>query len=173
MLDSCENIYLVGLMGAGKTTLGKKLANRLGRDFVDTDQQIEKEMGVTINHIFDIEGEAGFRLRETTALGSIASRGGQVVATGGGIVTQADNRKILTQSGITIYLHAQAKLLWSRLRYCKNRPLLQTENPQQVLRDLLTKREPLYRQVADHVIHVSSGSPAKTVTKIIQLIDSA
>lgn len=170
MLTHNDNLYLVGLMGVGKTTLGKKIAKRLGRTFTDSDEAIEAELGVTINHIFDLEGEAGFRKRETCVLDKISKSPNQVVATGGGVVTQAENRRILKDTGVTIYLHAPVPVLWSRLRYCKNRPLLQNDHPQQVLAELLEKREPLYREVADHVIHVANNVPQKTLNRIIELV---
>ncbi len=166
-----DNIYLVGLMGVGKTTVGKKLANRLRREFIDTDQAIERATGVNVNYIFDIEGEAGFRARETATLEAIAAHNNCVVATGGGIVTEAENRRILNRQGVVVYLRGSLELLWSRVRHSKTRPLLQQPNPKQVLAELLKAREPLYRSVADHVVSIPRGSPAKTVQRIIDLID--
>ena len=160
------NVYLVGLMGVGKSTIGKKLANRLGVSFVDCDHELEHRTGVTINTIFDIEGESGFRIRETRLLKELVAGQSGVVATGGGVVTQAENRALLKRSGEVIYLSAPLELLWSRLRYCKNRPLIQTENPKQRLQALLRERDPLYREVANHIIEVGRGSPVITVRKI-------
>ena len=159
-------------MGVGKTTIGKKLANRLQREFIDTDQALEKATGVSVNYIFDIEGEAGFRARETTLLEAIAARNNCVVATGGGIITQAENRRILNRQGVVIYLRGSLELLWSRVRYSKTRPLLQQPKPKQVLAKLLKAREPLYHSVADHVVSIQRGSPAKTVQRIVDLIES-
>lgn len=161
-----KNIYLVGLMGVGKSTVGKKLASRLGVSFVDCDQELERRNGVTVSTIFDIEGESGFRIRETRLLQELAEEAIGVVATGGGVVTQAENRELLKRKGQVIYLNATVDLLWSRLRYCRNRPLLQTENPKQTLRELHQQRDPLYREVADMVINVGKGSAINTVRKI-------
>lgn len=171
MLTPDQNLYLIGLMGVGKTTLGKRLARALDREFVDSDERIESTLGVSINHIFDIEGEDGFRERETCVLEKISEVPNQVVATGGGIVIQPENRRILKATGLIVYLHAPANILWSRLRYCKNRPLLQTDNPQQVLADLLEKREPLYREVADFVIHVTNNAQQKTVNRLVERLN--
>ncbi len=165
------NIYLVGLMGVGKSTIGKKLASRLGVSFVDCDHELERRTGVTVNTIFDIEGEAGFRTRETRLLKELVERHIGVVATGGGVVSQADNRALLKQTGEVIYLSAPLELLWSRLRYCKNRPLIQTSNPKQRLGALLQERDPLYREVATHIVEVGRGSPVNTVRKIEAIIN--
>jgi len=161
-----QPIFLVGLMGVGKSTIGKKLATRLGVDFIDCDQELEQRMGVTVNTIFEIEGEQGFRLRETRLLEELAAGQSGVVATGGGVVTQQVNRDILKHQDRVLYLQAPIDLLWSRLRYCKNRPLLQTENPRARLKDLLLQRDPLYRQVASDVIRVARGPAGQLVRKI-------
>lgn len=153
-------------MGVGKSTIGKKLASRLGVTFLDCDHELEHRTGVTVNTIFDIEGESGFRKRETCLLAELAQNQTGVIATGGGVVTQADNRVLLKAGGEVIYLNASIDLLWSRLRYCKNRPLIQTENPKQRLSDLLRERDPLYREVATHIVNVGRGSALKTVRKI-------
>ncbi len=165
-VTASKNIYLVGLMGVGKSTVGKKLASRLGVSFIDSDQELERRNGVTVSTIFDIEGESGFRTRETRLLEELADQEIGVIATGGGVVTQAVNRELLKRKGRVIYLNATVDLLWSRLRYCRNRPLLQTEDPRQTLRDLHAQRDPLYREVADMVIDVGKGSAANTMRKI-------
>ncbi len=165
-----DNIYLIGLMGVGKTTIGRKLAKLMSVPFIDTDQELEKRNGVSINYIFDIEGEAGFRLRETRLLEELADNFNGVVATGGGIVTQEANRGLLVRSGKVVYLQASIGTLWMRLRNCKNRPLLQTENPKKKLTELLAARDPLYCEAADHIIQVGKGSAfqmAKRVQKEI------
>ena len=161
-----KNIYLVGLMGVGKSTVGKKLASRLGVSFVDCDQELEQRTGVTVSTIFDIEGEAGFRKRESCLLEELADQDIGIIATGGGVVTQETNRKLLQERGGVIYLNATVDLLWSRLRYCKNRPLLETENPREVLQALYQKRDPLYREVATLVVNVGKGSALNSVRKI-------
>ena len=165
-----QNIFLVGLMGVGKSTVGKKLASRLGVDFIDCDHELERRMGVTVNMIFDIEGEEGFRLRETRLLEELSAQDYGVIATGGGVVTQAQNRELLKQQQCVIYLNATVDLLWSRLRYCKNRPLLQTQNPRARLAALLQARDPLYREVASDIINVSRGSANHLVRHIQQLL---
>lgn len=159
-------------MGVGKSTIGKMLAKSLGVSFIDCDQTLERQMGVSVNTIFDIEGESGFRTRETRLLKALAEQKTGVIATGGGIVTQAENRALLKQKGGVIYLDASVNLLWSRLRYCKNRPLLQTDNPKSRLAALLEARDPLYREVATRVIKVNKGPARNVVNQIVQLLAS-
>ena len=161
-----SNIYLVGLMGVGKSTIGKKLASRMGVTFIDCDQELERRNGVTVSTIFDIEGEAGFRKRETRLLEELVQKDLGIIATGGGVVTQEINRNLLKQKGCVIYLNASVDLLWSRLRYCKNRPLLETDNPKERLQMLFDQRDPLYREVADTIVDVGKGSALNTVRKI-------
>lgn len=152
-----NNIYLVGMMGAGKTTVGKKLAKTIGRQFVDLDQIIEKGTGVPIATIFEIEGEAGFRQRESQALAQLAAEGNQVVATGGGVVLNPVNRACMTGSGIVVYLHAPPELLYARTKHDKSRPLLRVDNPQACIASLVEKRDPLYREIADIVVESGAG----------------
>ena len=153
-------------MGVGKSTVGKKLAARLGVSFVDCDQELERRNGVTVTTIFDIEGESGFRKRETRLLQELADKKIGVIATGGGVVTKAVNRELLKSRGRVIYLNASVDLLWSRLRYCRNRPLLETANPRQTLQNLHHQRDPLYREVADTIINGGKGAPRGTGKKI-------
>ncbi len=160
------NIYLIGMMGVGKTTIGRKLAKLLGESFIDTDQELEKRNGVTVGHIFDIEGEEGFRKRETKLLAELATQYSGVVATGGGMVTQSENRKLLSESGDVVYLRASLGTLWSRLRNCHNRPLLQTENPKEKLRGLLIEREPMYTAAANYVVPVGKGTAFQMAKRI-------
>jgi len=147
-----QNIYLVGLMGAWKTTIGRVLAKRLGLGFVDSDHEIEARTGVRIPTIFEIEGEEGFRKREAQVILDLARAGGQVVATGGGAVLRQENRENLKASGFVIYLNVPPQALWERTRHDKNRPLLQVGDPLQKLRELYAQRDPLYREVADLVV---------------------
>ena len=146
------NIFLVGLMGAGKTSVGKLLARRLGKDFHDCDQEIERATGVKIQVIFEIEGEAGFRAREAKMLAELTARRDIVLATGGGAVLSADNRRLLAECGVVVYLRAAAPELWSRTRHDKKRPLLKTADPQARLEQLFAERDPLYREVADIIV---------------------
>ncbi len=166
-----DNIYLVGIMGVGKTTIGRKLAKLINKPFIDTDQELEKRNGVTINHIFDIEGEAGFRLRETRLLKELGQEFNGIIATGGGIVTQAENLEVLANSGKVIYLKASLGTLWSRLRNSSSRPLLQTQNPKQKLAELITLREPMYESAATHVVSVGKGSTFQMAKRVQRLID--
>jgi shikimate kinase len=147
-----ENIYLVGLMGAGKTTLGRSLAKRLGLRFVDTDKEIELRTGVSIPTIFEIEGEEGFRKRESQVIAETAAKNDAVVATGGGSVLREENRGVMRANGFVVYLNVPPQMLWERTRHDKNRPLLQVADPLSKLSRLFTVRDPLYREVADFVV---------------------
>jgi shikimate kinase len=147
-----ENIYLVGLMGAGKTTIGRSLAKRLDMGFLDTDKEIESRTGVPIPTIFEIEGEEGFRKREAQVVKETAAKSGQVVATGGGSVLREENRIALRASGFVIYLNVTPQTLLERTRHDKNRPLLQVADPLSKLTQLFAARDPLYRAVADIVV---------------------
>jgi len=146
------NLILVGMMGSGKTTMGRALARHLGKTFVDSDEEIIKRTGVTVPHIFDIEGEAGFRQREAAAIGDLLRRDNMVLATGGGAVLAEQNRAMLQQNGIVIYLKANVHDLWQRTRHDRNRPLLQTADPHAKLVELFQLRDPLYQQVSDIVV---------------------
>lgn len=152
------NLILVGMMGSGKTTMARTLARHLGKSFVDSDEEIVKRTGVTIPHIFDIEGEAGFRQRETAAIRDLVGRDNLVLATGGGAVLAEQNRELLQHNGIVIYLKAGVHDLWQRTRHDRNRPLLQTGDPYAKLKELLLQRDPIYQQVADIVIHSGKQS---------------
>lgn len=166
------NLILVGMMGSGKTTMGRVLAKQLGKEFVDSDEEIQARTGVTIPHIFDVEGEAGFRLRETAALESLLQRDGLVLATGGGAVIAEQNRKLLQQNGIVIYLRASVHDLWLRTRNDRNRPLLQAGNAYDKLSVLLKQREGYYRQVADIVMPTGRQNVQSLMLKLIAEIES-
>jgi len=161
-----RNVYLVGLMGAGKTTIGKALARRLAYHFVDTDHEVEARTGVGLPTIFEIEGEDGFRRREAQVIAELADLDAQVVATGGGAVLRPENRQNLRASGLVIYLDVPLPTLHERTRYDKKRPLLQVSDPRQKLRELHAQRDPLYREVADLVV---SGSRI-TVQSVLNLL---
>jgi shikimate kinase len=152
------NIFLVGLMGAGKTSVGRRLARRLGKTFYDCDEEIERVTGVKIPVIFDIEGEAGFRAREARMLAELALRSDIVLATGGGAVLSAENRKLLAENGVVVYLRAVATDLWARTRQDRNRPLLSTDQPLAKLEQLFAERDPLYRSIADIIVDTGSQS---------------
>jgi shikimate kinase len=164
------NIFLVGLMGAGKTSVGKLLAKRLGKAFYDCDQELERATGVKIPVIFEIEGEAGFRAREARMLAELASRRDIVLATGGGVVLSADNRKLLAGNGVVVYLRAVVADLWQRTRHDRNRPLLKTAEPRAKLEQLFAERDPLYRSVADMIVDTGSQSLGSLAQRLEQLL---
>lgn len=166
------NLILVGMMGSGKTTMGRVLAKHLGKEFVDTDEEIQSRTGVTIPHIFDVEGEPGFRQREASALESLLQRDGLVLATGGGAVISKENRATLQQNGIVIYLRASVHDLWLRTRNDRNRPLLQAGNAHDKLAQLLRQREAAYQQVADIVMPTGRQNVHVLMLKLVAVIDS-
>ena len=152
-----DNIILVGPMGSGKTSIGRRLACVLKRDFFDSDFEIITRTGVSIDHIFDIEGESGFRQREMRVLADLCHIQNVVIATGGGVVIKAENRQILKNAGLVVYLSSTVEQLLKHTAKSKSRPLLQqSKDREKTLRDLVEKREPLYREVADVVIFVVS-----------------
>ena len=152
------NLMLVGMMGSGKTTIGRALAMHLGKVFVDSDEEIQQRTGVAIAHIFDIEGEAGFRQREAAAIRDLIGRDNLVLATGGGAVLEEQNRAMLKQNGIVIYLKASVHDLWQRTRHDRSRPLLQAVDPRAKLTELHHQRDPLYQEVADIVVQTGRQS---------------
>jgi len=152
------SIILVGMMGAGKTTVGRLLARRLKRRFYDSDVEIERRCGVRIPVIFDIEGEAGFRSREIQVIAELCALGNVVIATGGGAVLAEENRRAMSARGTVVYLHARPSHLWQRVRHDRNRPLLATPDPQKKLEELYAQRDPLYREVADLVVDTGRQS---------------
>jgi shikimate kinase len=165
---SADNIILIGPMGSGKSTIGQLLAQRLNREFLDSDHYIEGRTGVDIPRIFDIEGEDGFRLRETRALEELTHRKNLVLATGGGSVTREENRKLLRNAGFIIFLDTSVNQQLERLKHDKKRPLLQTENPRQRLEKLFEQRKPLYLELADLRIPTDRKFARKVVTEIYQ-----
>jgi shikimate kinase len=164
---SANNIILIGPMGSGKSTIGQLLAQRLNRKFMDCDHYIEEKTGVDIARIFDIEGEDGFRQRETRALQELTSMQNLVLATGGGAVIREENREILRQSGFIIFLDTSVDQQLERLKHDKKRPLLQTENPRQRLETLLHERKPLYLALADLRIPTDQKYARKVAAEII------
>ncbi|NHB56756.1 shikimate kinase AroK [Acinetobacter sp. 194] len=170
--ESLPNIYLVGPMGAGKTTVGRHLADLLNREFLDSDHEIERKTGATIPWIFEKEGEQGFRTRESLVINELTNKKKLVLATGGGAVTQTVNREYLKHRGIVIYLYTPVEIQLQRTYRDKNRPLLQVENPEQKLKDLLAIRDPLYRDVAHYIIETNQGAARDLAQKILQVIVS-
>lgn len=153
-----DNIFLVGLMGAGKTTVGRQLAKQLNKTFIDSDHEIEARTGVRIPVIFEIEGEAGFRKREEAIIDALTSQSEIVLGTGGGAVLSASNRELLKSRGTVVYLRGNPEQLYERTRHDKNRPLLQTEDPLAKLRSLYAERDPLYLEVADLIVDTGRQS---------------
>ncbi len=166
MLNPHSNIFLVGLMGSGKTTIGRALAKRLGLRFVDADHEIESRTGASIPLIFEIEGEASFRQREADVIRDLTAQQGIVLATGGGAVLNADSRRYLHERGVVVYLRASVASLVQRTSHDRNRPLLQTADPKAKIEALARERGPLYQEVAH--ITVETGRP--NVQSIVQTV---
>ena len=161
-----SRIFLVGPMGAGKTTIGNQLARSLNLDFIDLDQELERRTGASVSLIFDIEGESGFREREKKLIDELTQRDRTVLATGGGAVLAADNRQRLSRRGFVIYLKTRLETLVERTRYDTSRPLLHSGDPAATLDEILQVREPLYAEVADLVVD-SGKLSVKQVLKMI------
>lgn len=168
--NNTDNIFLIGLMGAGKSTIGRQLARELGKQFRDSDSEIEKRTGVSIDVIFDIEGEQGFRRRETGLLRELVDERGIVLATGGGAVLASENRQLLRDNGMIIYLKASAEHLAGRVRLDRRRPLLQSGDKLAKIRELMTQREPVYQQLADMVVETNNRSVPRVVREISKMI---
>jgi shikimate kinase len=155
-------------MGAGKSTIGKYLAQHLKLRFVDSDTEIEERTGADIPWIFDVEGEAGFRDREQQVIEEMTLWDDIVLATGGGVVIRPENRQALGARGYVVYLHATVAEQVRRTRRDRRRPLLQKGNPEQVLRALMAVRDPLYREIADYVIDTDGCSPRTVAQRLVQ-----
>lgn len=167
-----RNIFLVGPMGAGKSTIGRQLAQQLGMEFVDSDSVIEERAGADISWIFDLEGEDGFRKREERIINELTQKQGVVLSTGGGAVLSKENRNHLSARGIVIYLETTVDKQFERTQRDKKRPLLQgVEDPRQVLEDLAKIRNPLYEEVADITLPTDEQSAKVMANQIIDLID--
>ena len=167
-----ENVFLVGFMGSGKSTVGRQLARELGKDFFDCDRMLEERTGVDIPYIFELEGESGFRRRETAVLRDLAGQRGIVLATGGGVITVPENRDILVSNGFVIYLQASADLLHQRTFRDQNRPMLHARDPRTRIDELLEVREPLYQEVADLVIETGQRGSRRVVHEIVRAFSS-
>ncbi len=167
-MKPARNLFLVGLMGAGKTTIGRLLARRLKRPFYDSDHEVELRCGVEIAVIFDIEGEAGFRVRESQVIADLSALDGIVLATGGGAVLDPENRRRLAARGTVVYLHALPADLYHRLRDDRRRPLLATPDPRLRLEQLYAQRDPLYREVADCVMDTARQRASTLVGEILE-----
>jgi shikimate kinase len=169
--SSSNNIFLIGLMGAGKSTVGKLLAKKLGRQFLDADHVIEERCGVKIPVIFEMEGEEGFRRREAHAIKDSTAEHNIILATGGGAILLAENRQLLSERGTVIYLHASPVELWHRTRGGEGRPLLKNGDAKKILENLYVIRDPLYREIADHIIETGKPSVNQLVNTLIMQLE--
>ena len=167
-----NNIFLVGPMGAGKSTIGRQLAEALSFNFEDSDHEIQRRTGVDIPTIFEYEGEEGFRKREEQVIADLTEQDGIVLATGGGAVLRETNRQRLTARGVVIYLHCSPEQQFARTNRDRNRPLIQTADPLQSLRDIMEIREPLYRQVADLVVSTEKRGTVAVVKEIRRRLET-
>jgi shikimate kinase len=162
------NVVLVGMMGAGKTTVGKCLARQLGKTFIDSDDEIQRRTGVSIPHIFEVEGEEGFRRRESCVIHDLMQRNDIILATGGGAVIRPENRGEIRENGVVVYLKGSLHELWQRTRHDRNRPLLQTADPRARLQELLSQRDPLYTEVADLIVLTGKQGVQTLVSELIK-----
>lgn len=167
-----RNIFLIGPMGAGKSTIGRQLAQMLNMDFLDSDSVIEERAGADIDWIFDIEGEAGFRKREERILNELTQAQGLVLSTGGGSIISKDNRNVLSARGIVVYLETTVDKQFERTQRDKKRPLLQTEDPYQTLVELAKVRNPMYEEIADITIKTDEQSAKVVANQIIDMMDN-
>ena len=165
-----RNVFLVGPMGAGKSTIGRHLADELHLEFFDSDQEIERRTGADIAWIFDLEGEEGFRKREETVIHDLTDKQGIVLATGGGSVVSKDIRNRLSARGIVVYLQTTIDKQVARTQRDKRRPLLQNDDPESVLRNLADERNPLYEEVADYIVQTDEQSARAVANQIINKI---
>lgn len=166
-----KNIFFIGLMGAGKTTIGRLISKHTGRTFYDSDLEIEKKTGVKIPLIFELEGEDGFRKRESLVIEELSNMENIVLATGGGAVLLPENREFLKANGTVIYLRGQVHDLWLRTRHDKSRPLLQGGNMRKKLEALYKVRDPIYSALADHVVSTGSQSANEITEQILKKIN--
>jgi shikimate kinase len=169
-MNPAANLILVGPMGAGKTSIGKRLAERFDLRFVDVDHAVVEHSGASIPMLFEHVGEAGFRQRERDMLMQVLAGEGQLISTGGGAVLSADNRQCISERGFVVYLRVSVESQIARIGRDRNRPLLQADDREQVLRNLAAVREPLYREIADLIFDTDGFGPIDaTYTLITQL----
>lgn len=168
MSDSPRSVFLIGMMGAGKTTVGRLLAQALGFEFVDADRELEARSGVLIATIFQVEGEEGFRKREAALLDELTQRPGIVLATGGGAVLSAETRRRLKDRGLVLYLRASAEEIHRRTRNDRSRPLLQTADPRMRIEELLEQRQPLYEETAHLTFQSAAANPRRLVRRLLE-----
>ena len=166
-----KRVVLVGPMGAGKSTIGRMLAKELGYRFLDSDRIIEERCGANIPWIFDVEGEEGFRERETSMLRELSEQAGTVLATGGGAVMRRENHALLKREAVVVYLRTSIEQQVERTRKDRNRPLLQNDDPEAVLRKLFALRDPIYTELADVVMQTDRKSPRLVVRQLVNRVN--
>lgn len=172
MASRKPNVYLVGPMGSGKSTIGKRASRLLGLAFVDCDSELESRTGASVNLIFDVEGEEGFRERETGLLRELSRKSGLLVATGGGAVMRSENREIMSRTGAVVYLKTSVRQQLTRLRLDRSRPLLQTRDREQKLSELAAVRNPIYEELADIVFPTRNRSVLRAAERLSDSIRS-
>lgn len=168
MAEQRHSVFLIGMMGAGKTTVGRLLAHALGFEFVDADRELEARSGALIATIFSVEGEEGFRRREAALLDELTQRPRIVLATGGGAVLNADTRRHLKERGLVVYLRASGEEIQRRTRNDRSRPLLQTKDPRARIEELLAQREPLYAETAHLTFQSASANPKRLMRRLLE-----
>ena len=172
MSKAQDNVFLVGPMGAGKTTIGRLLAKELDLEFIDSDLEIEARTGADIPWIFDVEGEAGFRVREQKVIEELTRRRGIVLSTGGGVVLSAENRRCLQGRGCVVYLATTVSQQLERTRKDQKRPLLRNlDDPREKLTDMMAQRDPLYREIADHIVATGRRGPKTVCAEIVRMLN--
>ncbi len=164
------NIFIVGPMGSGKSTVGKIISDELFLNFFDTDEEIENRTGASIDWIFDLEGEEGFRKRESGILGEMVQKNSVVLSTGGGIILSENNRELLSSRGTVFYLATPISVQLERTTKDKDRPLLKNGDPGQILKELHEKRKDLYESVSDHIVETEDKSSQEVASEIINLV---
>ncbi len=169
-MNPASNLTFVGPMGAGKTSIGRRVAERLGLDFIDVDHWIERQLGVTIATIFELEGEAGFRRRESEALRLLCAGSGQLIATGGGAVLDPDNRRLLAASGFVVWLRVSVAQQLDRLARDRSRPLLAHADRRQRLEAMAGVRDPLYREVADWIFESDGRKVGAAAERLVNAV---
>lgn len=170
MQEKCNNIVLIGPMGSGKTTVGRRLAENLKISFYDADHEIIDKTGVSIDHIFDVEGEEGFRKRESKVLGEMVQQNSIVLSTGGGIILSETNRELLSSRGTVFYLSTPIEVQLERTSKDKDRPLLKNGDPAEILKNLHIERESLYEEVSDYTVNTENKSSQEVSSEIIKLV---
>lgn len=168
-----RNVFLIGPMGAGKSTIGRLLAKELKYPFKDSDREIEARTGADIPWIFDVEGEEGFREREEAMIAELVQENGIILATGGGVVMREANRKALSANGLVVYLRTSVDQQLQRTSKDRQRPLLLNADPEKVLRDLMARRDPLYSEIADVTIDTDQRGPKVVVNTILSRLQDA